>query len=110
LLAILLASSRSNNFAAESAPRLILEIIDVGEHLSAVIAQDKTCGLFLDSPRWREAACGSVTALTERSLYDHVVHQERRHTRAAFAAQTTAAVVWVALCIGEGGWCPPISI
>jgi hypothetical protein len=31
-------------------------------------------------------------------------------TRAAFAAQTTAAVVWVALCIGGGGWCPPISI
>jgi hypothetical protein len=51
-----------------------------------------------------------VLYVVDGGLYDHVAHQERRHTRAAFAAQTTAAVVWVALCIGGGGWCPPISI
>ena len=36
-------------------PRLVLEI-DVGERPSAVVAHDKTLGLFIDGPRWREAA------------------------------------------------------
>jgi hypothetical protein len=38
-----------------SPPRLILEI-DAGERLSAPVADDKTCVLFLNGPRRREAA------------------------------------------------------
>jgi hypothetical protein len=54
-VAILRASSRVSNLAAERRPGLILKI-NIGELLPVVIGHDKAGGLLLDSPRRREAA------------------------------------------------------
>jgi len=44
-----------SNFAADLRPCLFLEI-DIGERLAVVVADDEAGGLFLDRPRWWEAA------------------------------------------------------
>jgi hypothetical protein len=55
LTAILRASSSVSSLAAESPPRLILEI-DIGELLPVLVTHDKAGVQFFDKPRRREAA------------------------------------------------------
>ena len=50
-------SSLLSSLAADRLARLILEI-NIRERLFAVIADDQTCGLYLDGPGRREAAGG----------------------------------------------------
>jgi hypothetical protein len=53
--AILLASSRSNNFAADRRPGSSSKIA-ISELLAVGVAHDEASRLFLDGPRRREAA------------------------------------------------------
>ena len=55
LAAIRRASSFASSLAAESPPRLILEI-DVGQLLAVGVAHHEASVLFFDGPWWREAA------------------------------------------------------
>jgi hypothetical protein len=42
-------------------------------------------------------------------VHDYTAH-EHWPTRVAVTAEAVVAVVWVALCVGGRGWCPPICI